>query len=79
MQAHTVQFPESLSQYLSERLNGHFEQLNDYLVGLVEQDKQNKAAAELRVLLSDPLANTPSNLSMAEIRQRALARLHNDV
>jgi hypothetical protein len=79
MQAHTVQFPESLSQYLSERLNGHFEQLNDYLVGLVEQDKQNKAVAELRDLLSDPLANTPSNLSMVEIRQRALARLHNDV
>jgi hypothetical protein len=73
MQAHTVQFPESLSQYLSERLNGHFEQLNDYLVGLVEQDKHNKAVAELRGLLSDQLANEESDLSVDDIRSNVLA------
>jgi hypothetical protein len=73
MQAHTVQFPESLSQYLSERLNGHFEQLNDYLVGLVEQDKHNKAVVELRGLLSDQLANEESDLSVDDIRSNVLA------
>jgi len=57
MQAHTIVIPDHISKYVYQRLDGHLEKLEEYVVGLIEQEHQKQQAKlQLNSLLSEPKA-----------------------
>lgn len=79
MQTHTIELPDHLSHYVNRRLDGHLENLGDYVVSLIEEEHQKQQAiSELNAILSAPNATRSSGLSMEDIKVKALASISND-
>jgi len=79
MHSHTIELPDHISNYVNKSLDGHLEQFGDYVVRLIEEERgRQKAVVELQSILSDPKANTPSCLSMADIKQKAMIRVQSN-
>ncbi|MDR9499361.1 MAG: hypothetical protein RI556_09315 [Hydrogenovibrio sp.] len=78
MYKQTIELPDEIGDYLQQHLNGHPERLNDYLIELIEEARRKeKAVLALKSVLSDPKANTPSQMTVAQIKQKAMNRLQN--
>ncbi|MDF1589756.1 MAG: hypothetical protein P1P93_11565 [Gammaproteobacteria bacterium] len=79
MHTHTIELPDHISRYVNKRLDGHLEQLGDYVTGLIEAEcEKQKALIELQTILSAPKANAPSGLTLEDICAKAKARVLNN-
>ncbi|MBE0494644.1 MAG: hypothetical protein IBX48_09950 [Thiomicrospira sp.] len=79
MHTHTIELPDHISRYVNKRLDGHLEQLGDYVASLIEAEREKQSALEeLQGILSEPKANIPSGLSLEDIYAKAKARVLNN-
>ncbi|MGC9387329.1 MAG: hypothetical protein ACP5D0_10315 [Hydrogenovibrio sp.] len=78
MQVHTIELPDHVNDYVLQRLDGHLENLDEYVVSLIEEEhKKQQAKLELKALLSEPSVSTPSALTLSDIKARALTKVQN--